>query len=262
MLICMAGWSANAPAVIERRAWLFEQLGAPPLPTRALATRYQLTIDEAHYQDLISSQLSAVLDLRYFEIRLKASRRTSAGLGNESAALDTLLAEDRTVIGAEIGRYYISPNHHFGRLALEVLQAYPAGAHWVRLGLQTGILPSAGSPWGLRLNTQFFGSLSSRSSYILINAEIDREITSSFTAGGHFGWTDRTTNDPGGVARWEYLSFALGPLVKWETSWATIQFEATAKWWIDHERLPTANVEVQSPSDIQPALALHVWVPL
>jgi len=212
---------------------------------------------------MLSTQVAAILDLRVFEIRLKGSRLTSAGVGNQSAALSTVMNEDRNVFGFEIARYYISPGHHFGRLAIEALESYPAGLHWARLGLQTGILPSTTSPWGFRLNTQVITSFSGRSAYILINGEIDRQLTETFTVGGHLGWTDRTNNELAGFTRWEYMSFALGPLLRWKASWATIQFDATAKWWIDRERVAVPSGEsLQSPSDIQPALALHVWIPL
>lgn len=256
-------WAAEANALIERRAWLFEQLGAPPLPTVSPLPRYQVSIQNTHYQDQFSTQASGILDLRLFEIGLKASRRISLGLSRESTAIDNAMGEDRTYLSAEIARYYMALNRHFGRLGIEYFEGIPAQLHWLRIGLQTGVLATAGSPWGFNLHSQFFWSLSAKPPFVLIRGEIDRTLSDHWAAGGLIGWTYRRNNDPGTNTIWEYQSFIVGPFLKWVMPLGSLQLETNIRWWIDRERIATPSGEaIESPSELHPVLSLRAWFPL
>jgi len=254
-------------ALVGRRAWVFEQMATPAMATAANSARYQISLSQTHYQDMTSVLGSVLLDLRVFEIGLKGSRRVSLGIGPDSDPLNALHTEDRTMLGLEIARYFQSASGHFGRLGLEFVEGLPQGLHWLRLNLQTGVLSSPASPWGLRLNTNFFWSLSGRTSTLLIGGQIDREISrsakSKLSAGGLLRWSLRPGGDPLVQAQWEYISFTFGPFVKWEIPVATFQLETSARWWIDRQRVPIPGGEaIHYPSDIRPALTLNAWVPL
>ena len=70
---CLA---SNAWGVRQaREAWVFEQLALPPLPTLEGEGRNQTGVNLSNYDDSLSLQGTAILDLREMEIGVRGSQR-------------------------------------------------------------------------------------------------------------------------------------------------------------------------------------------
>jgi hypothetical protein len=223
---------------------MYEQLAAPPLPTKNDAFRSQIGLSGANYVDSYSLAGQGVLDLTHFEVAVGGSLRLFSQLTERGKGVEKNLAPSKESLLIEIAKFYATRENHYGRLGLGYLQFFPESKHWVRLSFATGIMATPGNPWSLNLHAGFISSIEGNNRNLIIQAKSMRVIQEdgpALSVGGYISWAYRmrdVANDA--VATYEQMLFSIGPTADLTTALGTLSLKLPWRLWIDKEYVLTS----------------------
>jgi hypothetical protein len=174
---------------------------------------------------------SVNLDLHYVEIAIKGSQLMFLNLSDRGASAGPSLSNLQQGVLAEVGRYYVTRNHHFGRLAAGYTQFSPSGQHYIKIGTDAGIFPSLNFPWGLRLSANTFLNPPTNT-FLLIRGETLRSLSEALDLGGFLalGYRIRLAQSLG---TYENMELSVGPRVYWKTALGNFAGELIFRIWLD-----------------------------
>lgn len=244
----------------ERSLWLREQFGSGTEPTAKTKPRSQLSLDIVSYQDALSSQASAQADLSLFEIKAYGSRRLLLGITNQ-----TSVSYSTHAVGGEIGRFFSNEQGRYGRLAVGYLDQLSEGGGFIKLVLDTGILPVPDVLWAMRLHSAILIALPEAQQTYLISLEVAKATAlpgkSRFEWGGYIGFDYRpgVSQSPG---RYEHVLVTLGPVARYESPWGMLSAKAAWRLWMDRENFQRGTTNIQATgSELSPLPDLNIgWV--
>ena len=249
LLLGLLGFPMVAAASAERTFWLYEQMSEGPAPTLREQTRFQLGASTINYADTFSGQAQVNFDLSYAEVSLYGSQRlflngTEAGVST-AAQLD----QKTTTLGIEVARFFSTLDNRYGRLGFAYFHLLPGNVLWFRIGLDSGVLPTARLPWSLRLRPALYLNPSGLGSILVVGAEIQRLVDKShgwqIQIGGLVDWSYATRADTA-VNNYQYMLFSIGPLAQADTALGAFRLAARWRVWLDREVFLDMQGKVQT----------------
>lgn len=195
-----------------------------------------LLADSMSYQQSISNQVAAILDLREVELGMKVSQRFFGVLPKRSNAFEDSIKSNQSTVALELARNYFGQSGIFGRMGLEWLHYFPSQERWARLSVTTGIFPPIASSWEAILSTQCFFSLDGKGTHLLVKGEASSPFAhgSDLSYGGFLNWNYRL-RETATVGKYEHMLFSFGPSVSWQTKLGKLRLLVPFRMWLDHE---------------------------
>jgi hypothetical protein len=223
----------------DRRNWLVDQLSQEPVADSRGLHRYQATIGWVNYADTSSFQFTGLVNLTLFEVRLRASQRWFLASSDRGRLQRQTLESEKTTLGLELGRQYLTPSGHFGRLGVEALKFLPNG-HWTfRAGFDTGIIESASNRWRLQTQLHLYLNPPGGGTLYRIQARFLRKLSENTTGdgvllGGFFAWNYRS-NPIETIGEHEHMLFSMGPSVEYIAGASVLRAFVPIRIWMDRK---------------------------
>jgi len=158
----------------------------------------------------------------------------------ELAAIGSLTTETsaRRSIAVDVSRGFVSAEGYFGRMSLGYLHFFPEIQKHAKLVVQTGILPTASLPWGLKLQSSLSFKIPKGGNVLGISMESFRHFGEgsgpSFELGGSLNWN--AFSGDAGLGTHDYLLFSAGPWARLVTSLGLIRVGALWRLWLDIDK--------------------------
>lgn len=196
------------------------------------------------------------MNLNLFDVRLRASQRLFLAASDQGRAQKLNFDGEKTTVGMEIGRQYLSPAGHFGRLGLEVLRFLPRGQWTLRAGFDTGLIETATNPWRLTTQLHLYLEPPGGGSWYRVQARFLRRLSekstqSGFLLGGFFGWNYKA-GPPPGLGEYEHMLFSFGPSLEYYNGPAILKVYMPLRLWLDKKGVLDArsNLTTQYPAEM------------
>jgi hypothetical protein len=206
---------ASAQPPLDRRSWALESLAIGPAPTALDERRSRFSLGASQFGDVLVLRGEGLLSFGMLELRARTARHWITGFTAEGAALRSAYETRVQWLGLELASQTVSLRGESGRLSLEFLRALPAGEDYVKLSLQTALLPTTDRPWRFWLETAYFIALRKDVGKALsVRLTLDRTTASGWSFGGAAQVTYRTERVTGpGV--YESALVSLGPTLRY-----------------------------------------------
>ncbi len=172
---------------------------------------------------------------------MTASQRIFLGTSPDDVALKAALATQQTSFGAELARFYASPQGVYGRLGIGLFSFVPGGTPYWRISLTLGILPKPELPWDVRLYLTVFASFDRRNDSSLLALESNRfhalTSTTRLIVGGFFTWGQVMRAAVTG----EEMLLQFGPAIGIDGGFGRVTLKFPMRIWIDRVPLGTST---------------------
>jgi hypothetical protein len=206
---------ASAQPPSDRRSWALESLAIGPAPTALDERRSRVSLGASQFGDALVLRGEGLLSFGMLELRARAARHWLTSFTAEGAALRPAYETRVQWLGLELASHTVSPRGESGRLGLEFLRALPSGEDYVKLSLQTALLPTADRPWRFWLETAYFFALRKDVGNTLsVRLALDRTTAAGWSFGGAAQVTYRTGRVVGPGVH-ESALVSLGPTLRY-----------------------------------------------
>lgn len=239
----MLGCLPSSHARPTRQGWLFDRIASAPFATPATAPdRHQLSGEATSYTDHALLRTSALIDFNILETRISVFRQLGFkdGFGGSGNTVGT-----EASLQFELGRFAVTTNGQFGRLAVEVLLPGADRGIWVAVRMNAGILETPRLPWRFSSLAYYAGNTKGVGAVMVIGLDLMRSLVQSAAGGFNVGLVGRWVSWPQaerGINENENMLISFAPSFLWSGALGQLEVGIPLRIWIDKETLPSGQL--------------------